>query len=75
MKKGRRYDVSGLAEAQYEPGSKDTVIRNLLGIIDPYEMDRVEAEALAKATDILIREYDQEHQFCAADICHFWISI
>jgi cell filamentation protein len=34
-------------------------------------MDRVEARALAKATDILIREYDQEHQFCATDICHF----
>ncbi len=40
-------------------------------------MDRVEAGALAKATDVLIREYDQEHQFCAADICHFhktWIG-
>ena len=71
MKKGGRYDVSGLIEAQYEPGSKDKVFRNLLGIIDPDEMDRVEARALAKATDILIREYDQEHQFCAADICHF----
>jgi len=77
LKKGGRYDVSVLAEAQYEPGSKDTVIRNLLGIIDPDEMDRVEAGALAKATDILIREYDQEHQFFAADICHFhktWIG-
>ena len=77
MKKGGRYDVSGLAEAQYEPGSKDTVIRNLLGIIDLDEMNRVETGALAKATDILIREYDQEHQFCAADICHFhktWLS-
>lgn len=71
MKKGGRYDVSGLIEAQYEPGSNDTIFRNLLGIIDPNEMDRVEARALAKATDILIREYDQEHQFCAADICHF----
>ncbi len=71
MKKGGRYDVSGLVEAQYEPGSKDTIFRNLLGIIDPDEMDRVEARALAKATDLLIREYDQEHQFCVADICHF----
>ena len=71
MKKGGRYDVAGLVEAQYEPGSKDTIFRNLLGIIDPDEMDRVEARALAKTTDILIREYDQEHQFCAADICHF----
>jgi len=71
LKKGGRYDVAGLVEAQYEPGSKDTIFRNLLGIIDPDEMDRVEARALAKTTDILIREYDQEHQFCAADICHF----
>jgi len=71
LKKGGRYDVSGLAEAQYEAGSNDMVLRNLLGIIDPDEMDRVEARALAKATDILIREYDQEHQFTAADICHF----
>jgi len=71
LKKGGRYDASGLVEAQYEIGSNDTVLGNLLRIIDPDEMGRVEAGALAKATDILIREYDQEHQFCAADICHF----
>ena len=71
MKKGGRYDVSGLVEAQYKAGSNDMVLRNLLGIIDPDEMDRVEARALAKATDILIRKYDQEHQFTAADTCHF----
>lgn len=71
MKKGGRYDVSGLVEAQYEAGSNDMVLRNLLGIIDPDEMDRVEARALAKATDILIRKYNQEHQFTAADTCHF----
>jgi len=71
LKKGGRYDASGLIEAQYEIGSNNTVLGNLLRIIDPDEMDRVEAGALAKATDILIREYDQEHQFCAADICHF----
>lgn len=70
MKKGGRYDVSGLVEAQYEAGSQDMVLRNLLGIIDPDEMDRMEARALVKATDILIREYDQEHQFTAADICY-----
>ena len=70
MKKGGRYDVSGLIEAQYEAGSQNMVFRNLLGIIDPDEMDRVEARALVKATDMLIREYDQEHQFTAADICY-----
>lgn len=70
MKKGGRYDVSGLVEAQYEAGSQNMVLRNLLGIIDPDEMDRMEARALFKATDMLIREYDQEHQFTAADICY-----
>jgi len=70
LKKGGRYDVSGLVEAQYEAGSQNMVLRNLLGIIDPDEMDRMEARALVKATDRLIREYDQEHQFTAADICY-----
>ena len=70
MKKGGRYDVSGLVEAQYEAGSQNMVLRNLLGIIDPDEMDRMEAKALVKATDMLIRGYDQEHQFTAADICY-----
>ena len=55
MEKGGRYDVSGLLEAQYEPGSKDTILRNLLGIINPDEMDRVEVRALAKATDFIKR--------------------
>jgi cell filamentation protein len=70
LKKGGRYDVSGLVEAQYEAGSHNMVLRNLLGIINPDEMDRMEARALVKATDRLIREYDQEHQFTAADICY-----
>lgn len=77
MKKGGRYDVSGLIEAQYEPGSAGKVLRNLLGIIDAGEMDRMETLALAKATDRLIRKYDQAHQFSAADIRHFhkiWIG-
>jgi cell filamentation protein len=77
LKKSGRYDVSGLIEAQYEPGSDDLVLRNSLAITDPEEMDQVEARALASATDVLIREYDQEHKFNAADICHFhktWLS-
>lgn len=70
MKKKGRYDVSGSIEAQFEPGSNDTVLRNKLGIADSKEMDRVEAEALIKATDALFHEYDADHQFNADDICH-----
>ncbi len=43
MKEKRRYDVSGLVEAQFEPGSNDAVLRNKRGIADSKEMDRVEA--------------------------------
>ena len=32
-------------------------------------MDRVEAEALKRATDVLIRTYDQRHRFTAKDVC------
>ena len=42
LKKGGRYDASGLVETQYEIGSNDTVLRNLLSIIDPDEMDQAE---------------------------------
>jgi cell filamentation protein len=70
MTKKDRYDVSGSVEAQFQPGSNDTVLRNKLGITDPVEMDRVEAKSLIKATDALFHEYDAEHQFTADDVCH-----
>ena len=70
MKDKGRYDVSESIEAQFEPGSNDTVLKNRLGITDQQEMDRVEAEALIKATDALFREYDADHRFSAGDVCH-----
>jgi len=62
LKNKGRYDVSHSVEAQFEPGSNDTVLKNKQGIVDPLEMDRVEAEALIKATDALFHEYDAEHK-------------
>jgi hypothetical protein len=32
VKKGDRYDASELEEAQFEPGSRGRVLKNLLGI-------------------------------------------
>jgi len=46
MKKSGRYDVSGLVEAQFEPGSRGRVLRNRLGIKSSRKMDDVEASAL-----------------------------
>jgi len=70
LKDKGRYDVSRSVEAQFEPGSNDTVLKNKQGIVEPLEMDRVEAEALIKATDALFHEYNAEYKFSADDICH-----
>lgn len=70
MKDKGRYDVSDSIEAQFEPGSNDTVLKNNLGISNTGQMDKAEASALIKATDALFHEYDADHQFSADDICH-----
>ena len=43
MAERKKDDVSGLTEAQYEPGSGKRVLKNLLGIKKKREMDRLEA--------------------------------
>lgn len=48
MKKDDQYDVSGLTEAQFEPGSNDQVLKNRLGITLPQGMDDAEPCALGK---------------------------
>jgi cell filamentation protein len=64
-----RYDVSGLPEAQFEPGSNEQVLKNRLGIVSAQDMDDTETRALEQAMDTLIREYDQAHRFTVSDIC------
>jgi len=71
MKESGRYDVSGLRETQFEPGSGGKVLRNLLRIRSTKKMGNVEAKALEIATDELIRTIDAGHCFTAADICRF----
>src|SRR3990167_9007191 len=65
---GEKYDVSGLSEAQYEPGPRRLVIKNMLGIKKKSEMDRLEAIALKQAEDALFRKYGARHCFTAKDI-------
>ena len=64
-----RYDVSGLPEAQFEPGSSDRVLKNRLGITSKEEMDATEARALEQAMDELVRTYGETHRFTATGIC------
>jgi cell filamentation protein len=68
MKKGGHYDASGLIEAQFEPGSRGRVLRNLLGIKSKREMDQVEAQEQLRTLEELVRIYDQTHRFTAADV-------
>lgn len=68
MKKGGRYDVSDLPEAQLEPGSNEQVLKNRLGITSSRQMDEAEARALERATIGLVGKYDERHRFTAADI-------
>lgn len=69
MKKDGRYDISGLPEAQFEPGSNEQVLKNRLGITSPKEMDDAEARALERAMVRLVGMYGERHRFTAVDIC------
>lgn len=77
MISGDRYDTSGLVEAQYEPGSEGRVLRNLLGVVDPAEMARIETKALLHATEHALDEIEPDHVFIADDVCQLhkeWLS-
>lgn len=65
-----RYSAEGLIEAQFEPGSRNSVLRNLLGIRRKREMDRLEAGELLRAMEELAGQFDRDHRFTARDLCH-----
>lgn len=52
-----RYHVSG-AEGEFEPGSNGQVLRNLVGIASPDDMDELELQLLGKLYDeVLLRNF------------------
>jgi cell filamentation protein len=67
IRKGDRYAAEG-PEAEFEPGSRGRVLRNLLGIHSVREMERRETEALFLATQHLIDETRPDQRFTAGDI-------
>jgi Protein involved in cell division len=77
MKKTGRYDTSGLIENQYEPGSNKQVLKNLLGIKNKQEIDKIEVKELLRVTKEMTEYYYDNHCFTAADICymhHSWLG-
>ncbi len=69
MRRNRKYDVAGLAEAQFEPGSGKQVLKNLLGVKKGSEMERLETIALQQAEEVFVRKYGAKHHFSADDLC------
>jgi cell filamentation protein len=69
IKKTGRYKISHLPEAQFEPGSRGKVLKNLLGIKRKREMDEVEAREQLRALREIAGKYDEAHVFTAKDVC------
>jgi cell filamentation protein len=72
-----RYDTSHLPEDQYEPGSGGTVLRNLLGISDPVEMEITETAELWLVQERLFGEISSDQAFTVEDlyrIHHQWLG-
>ena len=63
-----RYQAEG-AEAEFEPGSRGRVMRNLRGIRSMRAMARAESEALLDATNRVINQTHIDQRFKTADIC------
>ena len=62
-----RYGAAGV-EAEFEPGSRQRVLRNLLGIRSVREMQKAESRALYRATQALIDETLLNQRFVAVDL-------
>ncbi len=68
LKNTRRYSSAELEEGQYESGSRNRVLKNLLGIKKRREMDQVEFDALQNAMMRVIKTYGTAHQLSISDI-------
>jgi cell filamentation protein len=66
-----RYDIAGLDESQFEPGSRRCVLKNLLGITSKREMDQLEGREQVRSLEDVAAFYDHNHRFTAADVCVF----
>ncbi len=62
-----RYIAQG-PEAEFEPGSRRRVLRNLTGVCSMREMARLESERLLAATERLIDETEVNQRFRAVDV-------
>lgn len=66
--KGDKYDVSGYPEAQFQPGSRGKVLKNLRGIVRLRDMEALETSEHARVLGECIETIDSSKRFTAADI-------
>ena len=66
-----RYDASGTAEGQHQPGSKNRVLANKPGITDPQDMNNLELELLEQLMFALLDEVTEDQPLTVADICEW----
>jgi len=69
MKKGGRYNTTGLVEDRFESGSRGRVLQNKQRITGKRAMDELEAREQFRALNTFLDLYDRDHRFTAADIC------
>ena len=62
-----KYEATGL-EAEFEPGSRGRVLRNLLGITRVRDMNEAESHALEWAQEAALDRYGPRHRFTADDV-------
>lgn len=67
IRKTSRYAAVG-PEAEFEPGSRGRVLRNLLRIRSAREMARAESRALLDAQERLVEMFSLDHRFTPGDI-------
>jgi cell filamentation protein len=67
-----RYDATGNAEGQYQPGSEGRVLLNKLEIIDPVEVDNIELSLLEKMQYMLVEELESVQRFTVTDLCDWY---
>jgi cell filamentation protein len=63
----KRYVAAGW-EAEFQPGSRGRVLRNLLGITRVREMEEVESQALITVQRTALTAYGPNHRFTTIDI-------
>lgn len=71
-----RYEAAG-PEAEFEPGSRGRVLRNLLGIVRARDMAEAESQALEIAQEAALERYGPDHRFSAKDVCELhrlWLA-